>query len=250
MLLDDAVRQGRSLEYAGHRPWPLPGRGFLVGQTWEDVLFAHWRVPADAMRALVPERLEVDTHDGAAWLGVVSCRVTGVRLRGTLPVPGFSSFLSLHVRTYVSEDDKPGVWFLGLDLSSRIAADVTRRLFRLPCFHSRMSVTRRGDWTGVDCARSGEAGRVFSAAYRPRGGVAYARPDSLEWFLAERYCVYAADRAGGLHRADVHHGLWPLEPAEAEIGLSSVAPAALQGEPFCHVAGRNDVLLWSLEPIR
>ena len=249
MLIDDAVRQARSLEHAGHRPWPLPRRRWTVGMTVEDVLFVHWRCPVDAVRPLVPEGLEVDSHDGDAWVGIASLGVRGLRLRGTLPVPGLSAFLALHVRTYVSAEDKPGIWTLGLDVSSRIAGDVTRQLYRAPCFHSRMSTARRGDWVDVECARLGEAGKVFSASWRPRGGVSYAKPGSLEWFLAERYCVYSADRNGRLRRADVHHGLWPLEPGEAEVGLASIAPLPLVGEPLCHVARRNDVLVWPLEPI-
>ena len=43
--LDSVQRQARSVEHLEHRPWPLPGRGWTMGQTWEDILFAHWRVP-------------------------------------------------------------------------------------------------------------------------------------------------------------------------------------------------------------
>jgi len=133
--LDAAQRQARSLEHLEHRPWPVPARGWTMGQTWEDLLFAHWRVPLEAVRAHVPADLEVEQHDGSAWIGVVPFRVTGLRLRGTLPLPGVSSFLELNVRTYVrAADGKPGVWFFSLDASSRIAVEVARRTCMAPVF--------------------------------------------------------------------------------------------------------------------
>jgi uncharacterized protein len=186
-----AQRQARSLEHLEHRPWPVPSRGWVMGQTWDDLMFAHWRVPLEAVRAHVPHELEVELHDGSAWIGVTPFRVTGLRARGMLPLPGISSFLELNVRTYVrAADEKPGIWFFSLDASSRPAVEVARRAYRLPYFHARISAERRGQWIDYACARQEERGRVFSGRYRPEGNVYNAEPGSLEWFLAERYCLY------------------------------------------------------------
>jgi uncharacterized protein YqjF (DUF2071 family) len=248
-MLDAAVRQNRSLEHLGHRPWPLPPRGWIMGQTWEDLLFAHWRVPVEEVRQHVPDGLEVDVHDGSAWLGITPFRLTGLRARGMLPIPYVSSFLELNVRTYVRADDKPGIWFFSLDASSRVAVEVARRTYRLPYFHARMSATKRGEWTDYECARIEESGRVFSGRYRPNGAVFEADPGSLEWFLAERYCLYATDEHGGLARADIHHELWPLQPAEAEIELASISPLELRADPLLHFSRRQDVVIWPLESV-
>jgi uncharacterized protein YqjF (DUF2071 family) len=246
---DAALRQNRSLEHLGHRPWPLPQRGWRMGQTWEELLFAHWRVPVDEVRAHVPPELEVETHDGSAWLGVTPFRLTGLRARGMLPLPAVSSFLELNVRTYVDHrGEKPGIWFFSLDASSRIAVEAARRTYRLPYFHARMSATRRGEWLDYECARIDEAGRVFSGRYRPNGAVFHAEPGSLEWFLTERYCLYTAER-GDVYRAEIHHELWPLQPAEAEVELASISPLDLPGAPLCHFSRRQDVVIWPLEQI-
>jgi uncharacterized protein len=244
-MLDAAVRQNRSLEHLGHRPWPLPQRGWIMGQTWEDLLFAHWRVPVDEVRQHVPEGLEVDVHDGSAWLGITPFRLTGLRARGTLPIPYVSSFLELNVRTYVRAEDKPGIWFFSLDASSRVAVEVARRTYKLPYFHARMSATKRGEWTDYECSRIDEAGRVFSGRYRPNGSVVNAEPGSLEWFLTERYCLYTTTG----ERADIHHALWDLQPAEAEIELTSISPVELRGEPLLHYSRRQDVVIWPLENV-
>jgi uncharacterized protein YqjF (DUF2071 family) len=219
-----------------------------MGQTWEDLLFAHWRVDVEMLRPHVPPELDIDTHDGRAYVGITPFRLTGLRARGTLPLPYVSSFLELNVRTYVTRDDRPGIWFFSLDASSRAAVEVARRSYRLPYFHARMSATKRGEWIDYDCARIDEAGRVFSGSYRPNGAVFHAEQGSLEWFLAERYCLYTTDR-GRLATADIHHEQWPLQPAEADIQLASIAPVDLPGEPLLHFSRRQDVVIWPLESV-
>jgi uncharacterized protein YqjF (DUF2071 family) len=248
--LGAAQRQARSIEHVEHRPWPLPARGWTMGQTWDDLLFAHWRVPLEAVRAHVPVGLEVEQRDGSAWIGLTPFRLTGLRLRGTLPLPGISSFLELNVRTYVrAADGKPGIWFFSLDASSRAAVELARRTYKLPYFHARISAALRGRWIDYECARLDERGRVFSGRYRPEGEVFNAEAGSLEWFLAERYCLYTTDERGVLQRAEIHHAPWPLQRAEAEIELTTISPIELAGQPLCHFSRRQDVVIWPLEPV-
>jgi hypothetical protein len=221
-----------------------------VGHTSEELLLAHWRIPVEAVRAHVPPELDVETHDGAAWVGVTPFRLTGLRARGLLPLPGVSSFLQLNVRTYVNAGggEKPGIWFFSLDASSRLAVEAARRTTKLPYLHARMSATRRGGWIDYECARIDEPGRVFSGRYRPDGEVFRAEPGSLEWFLAERFCLYTRDR-NRLYRAEIHHERWELQPAEADIELASIAPLELSGDPLCHFSRRQDIVTWPREQV-
>ena len=48
----------------------MPERPWVMGQTWDALLFAHYRVPVGALRELVPDGLEVQEHSGSGWLGV------------------------------------------------------------------------------------------------------------------------------------------------------------------------------------
>jgi uncharacterized protein YqjF (DUF2071 family) len=247
---DAAARQARSLEHLEHRPWPVSPRGWTMGQTWNDLLFAHWSVPLSTMREHVPADLEVEQYDGSAWVSVTPFRLTGLRARGTLPLPRLSSFLELNVRTYVrAADGKPGIWFFSLDASSRLAVELARRTYKLPYFHARMSATLRGEWIEYECARIEEAGRVFSGRYRPVGPVFHAKPGSRDAFLAERYCLYTTDERGRLHRAEIHHEPWPLQAAEAEIELVSISPVELTGDPVLHFSRRLDIVIWPLKPV-
>jgi uncharacterized protein len=220
-----------------------------MGQSWEDLLFAHWRVDAEAVRKLVPAGLSVDEHDGSAWLGVTPFEITGFRLRGMLPLPLVSRFPEINVRTYVSAEDKPGIWFFSLDTSSQLAVEAARRAYKLPYFYARISLERRGRRVEYAVARR-DGNRTFEASYAPAGEPAEPEPGSLEHFLTERYCLYAADDAG-LHRAEIHHGPWRIGPAEASIEENTMAPEELepQGEPLLHLAERQDVVIWPLEPL-
>jgi uncharacterized protein YqjF (DUF2071 family) len=247
-LIGTPARQAAVLDETEHRPWPVPDGPWVMAQTWDDLLFAHYRLPADAVARHVPQGLEIDQHDGSAWIGVTPFVITGFRLRGTPPLPGVSTFPELNVRTYVTAENKPGIWFFSLDTSSRLAVEAARRTYKLPYFHARMSVELRGDAISYASTRVREPERRFAGRYGPDGETFNAQPGSLEYFLTERYCLYAIDR-GQLHRADIHHPPWPLQPAEAEIGENAMPPSGLDlppERPLCHFASRQDVLIWPL----
>jgi uncharacterized protein len=243
-LLDAPARQASTLEDIEHRPWSLPSGPWVMGQTWDDLLFVHYRVPIDALLPLVPDGLELQQHSGSAWLGVTPFVVTGLRARGLLPLPYASSFRELNVRTYVTRGDKPGIWFFSLDASSQLAVEAARRLYRLPYFRADISVRKRGGEILYDCSR-GE-GKAFGAAYRAAGPPVSPELGSLEHFLTERYCLYA-QHAGELFRADIHHRPWPLQPAQARIDLNTMPPLKVpQEDPLVHYSARQDVVIWPL----
>ena len=271
-MLDAAARQARSVNETAHRAWPLPSGRWVMGQTWESLVFVHWRVAADELRPYIPAGLEIEEFDGSAWLGIVPFRITGLRARGMVPLPGLSAFNELNVRTYVrAADGKPGVWFFSLEATSRLAVRAARRQYRLPYFDARIALdvagsaggratgarpvdraARGGAWDGgrieVECSRLGEAGKVFSGVFRATGEPTVSPVDSLESFLVERYCLYA-EGGGALWRAEIHHAPWVVGAGEAEIDLNSIAPLPLSGAPLCHVAGRQDVVIWPLRSL-
>jgi uncharacterized protein YqjF (DUF2071 family) len=252
-VLGTAARQAESLRQTDHRPWPLPDRPWLMGQTWEDLLFAHWRVPADELRRLLPRALELDTFADEAWLGITPFRLTGLRARGTVPLPRVSTFLELNVRTYVTVEGKGGIWFFSLDATSALAVAGARRAYHLPYFPTRGSFTQHDGALDFSSSRSeGDRPRVFAARYGPAGPVAPAEPGTLAYFLTERYCLYAASGRGELWRADIHHAPWPLQPAEATIELNTMVPDGvhlLDEQPLLHLSRRQDVVIWPLERV-
>ena len=249
-FLEAPARQRAGLERTEHRPWPLPESPWTIGQSWEELLFAHWRVDAAALRPLVPQELRLDEHDGSAWLAITPFLIAGFRLRGTLPLPLVSSFPELNVRTYVTVDDKPGIWFFSLDTPNRLAVEAARRTYHLPYQHASASLDRTGERIAFsNRRRDAERPYVFEIAYGRDGEPFEPRPGTLEHFLTERYCLYAGD-GGKLGRAEIHHPPWVLRPAAAEIRANTMPPDGIElaEGPLCHVAERQDVVIWPLEP--
>jgi uncharacterized protein YqjF (DUF2071 family) len=252
--LSDAFHQRSVLADDDHRPWPLPRRAWLMGQTWVELLFAHWPVPEEALRAVVPPQLPLDTFDGSAWLGITPFCVRGLRLRGTFPAPVLSSFPELNVRTYVSVEGKPGIYFLSLDADSIAAVHAARRSYRLPYFRSRIEVARDQEAVGYDLLRTADDGppAYFTARYGPRGERLPVRKGSLERWLTERYCLYTLDAEERVQRGEIHHPPWPLRAAWAEIETNTMAMpfgVELEGEPLLHFSSRQDVVVWPLQRV-
>src|SRR5271154_4312805 len=181
----------RPLDRTTHRPWPLPSGPWIMAQSWHDLLFAHWPIDPALMRALtrphIPAALQIDTFDGQAWIAVVPFRMSGVRLRGTPPLPWLSAFPELNVRTYVVADHKPGVWFFSLDARNPAAVAIARAWFHLPYFRARMSCHERVARIEYRSERThrGAACGELQGKYRPSGAEFLARGGSLESFLLE-----------------------------------------------------------------
>jgi uncharacterized protein YqjF (DUF2071 family) len=220
-----------------------------MAQTWRDLLFAHWTVPAEALRALVPEPLTIDRFDGSGWLGITPFEVSGMRLRGTPPLPWVSRFPELNVRTYVSLGGKPGIWFFSLDAARALAVAAARVTYRLPYFHARMTIARQGDRLHYRSRRSSSE-REIVVDYAPTGGVRAPLAGTLEHWLTERYCLYTADEHRGVMRAEIHHPPWPLQEASADVATNTMAPGgiALVDAPLLHFARRQDVVIWPPRP--
>jgi uncharacterized protein YqjF (DUF2071 family) len=249
-LLETPARQAATENETAHRPWPVPDEPWVMAQTWDELLFAHYQVDPDALRSLVPLQLELDEYDRTAWLSVTPFVLTGFRLRGTPALPAVSTLLELNVRTYVTADGKPGIWFLSLDASSRLAVEAARISYKLPYHHAQISAVRRAGNVDYSCERVADPERRFEGRYAAVGDEFNGQPGSLEWFLTERYCLYAADR-GRLQRGEIQHPPWRLQPASAEIATNTMPPPelGLDREPICHFSRRQDVLIWPLRPL-
>jgi uncharacterized protein len=242
-------RQRASLQQTDHRPFPLPRGPWVMGQSWIDLLFAHWAVPEAALRAVVPARIPIDTFDGTAWIGLTPFEVVGLHPRALAPMPWLSRFPELNLRTYTTIDGRPGIWFFSLDAARAAAVAAARLSYRLPYRHARMGITReRGDV--VYRSRAVGAPAALRAVYAPTGEARPPAPGTLEHFLTERYCLYTTDRRGRLRRADIHHAPWPLQPARARLRENTMTePVGIRlpdHEPLLHYAARQDVLIWPL----
>jgi uncharacterized protein YqjF (DUF2071 family) len=244
-----------------NKPRPLPPGHWLLAQRWNDLLFAHWPVPAASLAPLVPEGLEVDTFQGSAWLGVMPFWMDRIKVHGLPPIPGARSFPDLSLRTYVREErtGTPGVVCLSLDSGNLLAAAAGRAFYRLPYHWAGMRMEQRAEREFAFYSRRRFAAQpvVFKARYRglgPTRRLAERDPGTLEYFLLERTCLFSSNRAGQPIRANLHHVSWPLEEAEAEIEQNDLAAAlGIQlpdVEPVLHYTRRLAVYIWPTELVR
>ena len=224
---------------------------------WHDLLFMHYRVPAEQLRRLIPEPLEIDTFDGSAWIGIVPFRMTGVAPRFVPPVPGLSSFPELNVRTYVQIDGKPGVWFFSLDATNPVAVRFARMVFHLKymdaniSFQAKVRVLRWNvDQLPVHANPQTEPPAVLDCEYRPIGTPYRAASGTLEHFLTARYCLYCANSAGKVFRGEIDHDPWELQEAQAIVRENSMFNgldiAPLDEKPTLHYARHIAARAWPI----
>lgn len=236
------------------RTWPIPGRRWTMAQRWHDLLFMHWPLPVETLRTLVPSTLPLDSFDGQAWIGVVPFRMSDVRLRGIPSVPRTSAFPELNVRTYVTLDGKPGVYFFSLDAGNPLAVQVARSWFHLPYFRAHMSATWRDGWLDYRSERThgGASPARLAVRYRPIGDAIPTEPGSIADFLTSRYALYIA-RDNHVLRREIDHIAWPLQPAEAVIEtntmLDQLGLTVPNAPPLLHLSRRLDVRVWPSETV-
>ena len=226
------------------RPHGVP----VLHQRWHGLVFLHWRIAPEALRAVVPAGLAIDLHDGTAWVGVTPFSLS--RLRPTLlpPLPVVSSADEINVRVYVHRDGVPGIWFPSLEITNRLAMWGARIAYRLPYFHAHMRVERAHDDVAFRSDRTGRTRASLDARWRVGAPLPPATPGSLEFFLTERYVLYSGD-ARRMLRARIHHRPWPLREATVLHLRSTLLEANGIATPTSHVhalaqAEPLDVEIW------
>ncbi|MGD7006783.1 YqjF family protein [Metabacillus sp. 84] len=189
---------------------------WTMKQTWSNLLFVHWPVSAEWLQALLPDPLKADTYEGSAWIGLVPFKMEKIRFRGLPEVPLLSSLLELNVRTYVTYNGKPGIYFFSLDASHPIGVWIARTFFHLPYFHSQMKAEFQPNEISFSSRRihKGEPPAQLRLTYRP--GPVKTQPEPLDLWLTERYCLYTVKNRK-IYRGDLKHAPWSLQNGTCEI---------------------------------
>ncbi len=210
----------------------------IIRMDWLDLLFLHWRIEPGLMRTLVPEPLELDLYDNAAWVALVPFRMDHCRFAGVPGfLPGTRTFHECNVRTYVRYRGIPGVWFFSLDAATLLPVLGGRWFWGLNYVHARFNIAherahqrcdyrltrRRGPWPD---------GRTH-VTWRAGEPLPQTRPGSLEHFLTDRYYLFSK-RAERVLVSRVAHDPWPLRRATIEHLDDTLIRAAglpAEGEP-------------------
>lgn len=243
------TRQRLVLRTKPHQKTPI------MYHKWRNLLFLHWQFDPDIIQSTLPKGLRVDIYDGRAYLGVVPFRMQAVRPRFFPSLPLISDFLELNLRTYVYDDQaNPGVWFYSLDANQKLAVKIARRFYGLPYFHARMKakLNDKSGFIRFSSLRRGVGSEYRSTfSYRGGGEINEAEPDSLEFFLVERYLLFSK-RGTKLYRGRIHHPPYPLIGAEVrqwDEHLFHLNGFKIPGRPPDHMLYSSgvDVQVYALE---
>jgi uncharacterized protein YqjF (DUF2071 family) len=209
------------------------------------LLFAHWLVDPGDLRKVVPDALAIDLFEGQAYVGVVPFQMRAIRIARTPALLGLN-FLETNLRTYVHIDGRdPGVYFLSLDASSRIAVTVARAQAGLPYYLARMALTDSGRVSTAELERVASPSAHLRLRYSVGDWLGASRPGTLEHLLLERYLLHVT-RTGEINTMQVHHQPYSarratvLEVDESLFQAAGLPPA--KGLPaIAHYAEGVDV---------
>lgn len=183
-------------------------------QKWRDLLFLHWEWDPQEIQETLPPGLSVDVFDGKAYLGVVPFFMKDIRPTWSPAVPGISSFMEMNLRTYVyDETGLPGVWFYSLDANQWLAVRIAQNFFHLPYFDAQMKSTLLNNgMIQYSCRRAKEQATTEDRfVYSCGKDMGQASPGTLEFFLLERYRLFAWNsRKEVLLSGQVYHTAYPM----------------------------------------
>jgi len=193
---------------------------------WRHLLFENWPVDPSVMDAHLPESLEPDEYDGSAWLSFVPFTNVAVRPRGTPEALGIG-LPELNVRTYVTRDGVPSVYFFSLDAQGIVSVLGARLFQHLPYYYARISLEWADGRVRFRSRRRHPGARParYEGTYRPVGEPFSAPDDPLGAFLVERYRFYTEAQDESVRYTDVDHDPWTLYPAAADIRTNTLFSA-------------------------
>ena len=204
----------------------------VMFQAWRGLTFLHWPYQPESIRHLLPENVELDTFDGAAWLGLTPFLLAGLRPPFLPAIPWISCFPEMNVRTYVrTSDGQRGIWFFSLEADRLAAVAGARLTYGLPYRWAAMRIRFHVARVEYSSRRHSGPGRAHIIIRRQSRIEASAR----ERFLTARFRLYTRI-AGRLAFAPVDHEPWPLETAtlehlEQDVIQNSNLPSP-SGEPL------------------
>jgi uncharacterized protein YqjF (DUF2071 family) len=233
-------------------PWFVP---WVMFQSWRKLLFMHWEVPFDLVRELVPSKMEVDTYEGAAYITMIPMHMVDIHLRCLPVLPGTGIFPEINFRTYVKMKGKPGIVFFSIDAQTPLGVLIADLLFKLPYVEAEMKWEAEEGAFSLSSSRPKSrrfAAASFEGTWTPTGTPHRAEEGSLEYFLVERYVMYAQSRWGILYKGHILHPPWEIQGVETHLGENTVPQALgldLGAPDEMMFANRTDVMAWPMLPI-
>ncbi len=217
----------------------------VMRQTWSNIVWCHWPVDPQQVKAVIPEGLEPDLFDGKAWVGLIPFSMQNLRLPGPFAILSklvrVSNFGEVNVRTYVKDSKgRTGVWFCTLDSDDWLAVKTANVAFGLPYRLSKTRLERIGNTIKWFNQRKADQAKAELEVKESEESWREATA-GLEQFLVERYSLYTL-RRGKLLRGTLSHGKWNVRTAELQrVDDETVRVAGFKTTDTPHILVGADV---------
>jgi len=198
------------IQSISHRPWTLPNGRWSYYQEWNNALFLHWKVSTEELTKLIPCNILVDTFNGESWVSLVAFTMEKIRPRLLPSVSTISDFHEINVRTYLTQDNKQGVYFLNIEAQKQVSTFVAKLLSGLPYEKATIDRQTKGK-TQIYIAANKSKGFQLDVTFKI--GQKIKVKSELDNWLTERYCLYL-DKGNELYRYEIHHKPWELHHVE------------------------------------
>jgi uncharacterized protein YqjF (DUF2071 family) len=220
-----------------HRSCPLPTKKWRWYQEWNDAVFIHGAVAPELLQSLIPAGIKLDIYEGKAWISIVVFKMERIRHKFSPSFRPVSDFYEINIRTYVTNDDMPGVFFLNMEGGKRFSSWIANKVSGLPyCYEAMQNAEGHFRSKGI--------------SHRYKAGKDFERDELANW-LTERYAVYY-EKSGQLYRYQVHHGMWPLKEVELnELNITyPILKEKFNWQPeLFHYSPGVQVLAWPAEKL-
>lgn len=225
----------------------------IMYQEWRHLLFLHWKYDKEKIQKNLPEGLHVDTFEDNAYITIVPFFIQNLRI-GKLPsLPFLSNFIEVNVRTYVYDrNGNPGIWFYSLDINSIMATTFARHFFSLPYQNAKLVSKIANNEISISGQRKNQVTMNFNFFPELNTESFTAEPNSLDFFLLERYALFSF-KNNQLYIERIHHSPYLLSPVELKEYKSNLLEIkCLQtNSPFSkiHYCSGFDVDFFPLEKL-
>lgn len=226
-----------------YRTWPInKEKPWIYYQEWNEALFLHWEIPFDVLRPLIPQDLEIDNFKGKCWVSLVAFTMNKIRPRFLPQISYVSNFHELNLRTYVSKDGKPGVFFLSIEGEKTLSNFIAKKLSGLPYEKSNIQYS-----SNHFINKNSKTTNFLEAQFNIKEKI--DNKTEIDIWLTERYCLYLSEKSK-TYIYEIDHSEWSLCKVDfTQLHLKyQINSHFLNSKPdLCHYSSGVQVRAWSRE---
>ncbi|CAN0530075.1 unnamed protein product [Laminaria digitata] len=214
----------------------------FLSARWTNLFNLTYRVDPELLSPHVPDGVELDIHQGSAFVSLVAFDFLDTRVFG-IPWPGYRDFPELNLRYYLKYKNQRGVAFLQEYVPKRIIAKMARAIYNEPYDYAPIRSETKADDTSHDYTLALDVGgRTHTIRVSATPSPHTPPRDSLAHYFKEHKWGFGHDHKGRTLTYRVEHAIWDVYDVQSysldvDFGLLYGEQWAFLAdeEPFCAV---------------